>query len=86
MKSAVKATRKVTVKSAVSAPKSKPKKKLSKLDPNYYSKIGHLSAKARKMTSEQMSEIEKLSHPRKSGYHGGRKKKTDEGSTPAAVA
>jgi hypothetical protein len=70
-----KTPRKVTVKSAVATPKRKPAK-LSKLDPDYFSKIGQLSAKSRKMTSEQMSDLAKQSHPR-AEYRGGRKKKND---------
>lgn len=53
---------------------SKPKKKLSKDDPNYFSKIGSLSAKSRKMTSADFSTMAKASHPRAS-YNGGRPKK-----------
>ena len=59
--------------------KAKPvKTKLSKSDPNYYSKIGAISAAARKLKSSYFSDMAKLSHGKNSkrdGYHGGRKKK-----------
>jgi len=52
---------------------------LSKSDPLYYSKIGKISAKKRKLTSEDFSEMAKASHPRKpEGYRGGRKKKSPQ--------
>lgn len=50
--------------------------KLSKSDPNYYSKIGQISAAKRQMTKEQFSAMAKKSHlnrPARS-YKGGRKK------------
>jgi hypothetical protein len=54
------------------------KKKLSKDDPDYYSKIGQISAKKRKMTSEDFAAMAKKSHnpsSRPDGYKGGRPKK-----------
>jgi hypothetical protein len=57
---------------------SKPKKtKLSKNDPLYFSKIGAISAKKRKLTSADYSAMAKASHPR-SEYKGGRPKKVSE--------
>ena len=62
--------------------KAKPAKgKLKKSDPNYYSKIGQISAAARKLKSDYFSEMAKLSHAannpkaKRNGYHGGRKPK-----------
>ena len=59
--------------------KAKPvKTKLSKSDPNYYAKIGAISAAARKLKSSYFSDMAKKSHgpdSARDGYHGGRKKK-----------
>lgn len=69
--------RALDIKAEVKKTPSKPAKKtgLSKADPDYYKKIGQISAAKRKISSEQFSEWAKLSHPRKrSGYRGGRKK------------
>lgn len=76
-KQIVKKPKKLEVKPAVKAVRSKPAAaKLSKADPDYYSKIGAISAQKRKISSEQFSEMAKKSHPRPaSGYRGGRKKK-----------
>ena len=55
--------------------------KLSKADPNYYSKIGAISAARRKLNSTYFSDMAKLSHGKDSardGYHGGRKKKATD--------
>lgn len=67
---------------SVSAKKiSKPqpvKPKLSKSDPDYYAKIGAISAAKRKLDSDYFSEMAKKSHgenSRRDGYHGGRRKK-----------
>lgn len=68
-----------------SAPKkvSKPKKttpKLSKLDPDYYKKIGAISAAKRKLKKDYFSEMARKSHgpqAKRDGYHGGRKPKED---------
>ena len=62
---------------------SKPLKKtgLKKSDPNYYAKIGRISAKKRKLSSTFFSDMAKLSHApesRRDGYKGGRKKKDSE--------
>jgi hypothetical protein len=63
----------VPVKSAAKKP-SKPVK-LSKSDPDYFKKIGLISAQKRKMTSADFSEMAKRSHPRpRSSYRGGRPK------------
>lgn len=74
-----KTVKKQTIKKAVKTP-SKPKKKLSKKDPNYYAKIGAISAAARKLKSSYFSDMAKKSHgpdSARDGYHGGRKPKTD---------
>jgi hypothetical protein len=77
----LKQLRRVTLKSAVKAKPSKPSKPkrvgLSKADPEYFSKMGKISAKKRKMTSEQFSEMARLSHVNqpKTRYNGGRKPK-----------
>ena len=63
------------------AVKKQATKKLSKSDPDYYSKIGQISAAKRKMTSEQFSAMAKRSHnpaSRPNGYHGGRPRKVQE--------
>lgn len=63
-----------------------PKVKLSKSDPDYYRKIGLISAKRRKLTSEDFSAMAKLSHnpdSRPDGYKGGRKPKDTDGTKMA---
>lgn len=62
--------RKVKIAKAVKSSPSKPVKTgLKKSDPDYFSKIGTISAQKRKMTPEQFSAMAKLSHPRpRSGY------------------
>jgi hypothetical protein len=61
---------------------SKPRRRqtLSKSDPDYYSKIGAISAEKRQISSETFSEMARKSHENrpKSSYRGGRppKKKT----------
>lgn len=58
-------------------PRSKPAAtKLNKSDPDFYSKIGQISAQKRlkKQGTNYYSNLAKLSHPRAS-YNGGRKKK-----------
>jgi len=76
-----KKVRAVNITPEVKKTPSKPPKKsgLSKSDPDYYRKIGIISAQKRKMTSEQFSAMAKLSHApgSRDGYHGGRKKKED---------
>jgi hypothetical protein len=71
-----KTVKKQTIKKAVKTP-SKPKKKLSKKDPNYYAKIGAISAAARKLKSSYFSDMAKKSHlpGARDGYYGGRKPK-----------
>ena len=73
-----KAVKKQAIKKAVKQTPSKPTLKLSKDDPNYYSKIGAISAAQRKLNSDYFSTMAVLSHGKTSkrdGYHGGRKKK-----------
>ena len=75
-----KAVKKQVVKKAVKQTPSKPKQKLSKADPDYYKKIGAISAARRKLKPEFFSEMAKKSHGPNSardGYHGGRRKKED---------
>ena len=63
---------------AVKKRPSKPAKtKLSKSDPDYYKKIGQISARKRKLSSQDFSEMARLSHikPGKGRYNGGRKPK-----------
>lgn len=59
--------------------KAKPvKPRLSKDDPEYYSKIGAISAAKRKLSKEYFSRMASKSHSpqsRPDGYKGGRKKK-----------
>lgn len=72
-----KPVKKATIKKAVKQ-NPKPKKKLSKKDPAYYSKIGAISAAKRKLNREFFSEMARKSHgpdSARDGYHGGRKKK-----------
>lgn len=74
-KTIVKKLKKQTVKAGVKDSPSKPiKTGLSKSDPDYFKKIGLISAQKRQLSSEQMSLMAKASHPRQS-YHGGRPKK-----------
>lgn len=63
-KSLVKKVRKLKPEPKVKKQQSKPVKRtgLSKSDPNYFSKIGKLSAKRRKMSSEAFAAMAKLSH------------------------
>ena len=70
--------RTVDIKPKIKKTPTRPPKKtgLSKSDPQYYSKIGAISAEKRKISSEQFREWAMLSHPRKPGHVGGRKKKT----------
>ena len=74
---APKKMRKLALKPAVKKSPTKTKKRLSKSDPDYYSKIGKISARKRGMTSEEFSAMASLSHPRKE-YKGGRPKKDSE--------
>lgn len=67
-----KQVRKQAIKSEVNKTASKPAKTgLRKSDPDYYRKIGLISAKKRKMTSDDFAEMARKSHPRKV-YKGGR--------------
>lgn len=72
--SAVKKIRKVRIPSGVVKGRKPKSRGLSKKDPEFYSKIGKLSAKKRSLSSEDYAEMAKLSHPRRE-YKGGRKKK-----------
>ena len=78
-KRVVKKLRKVVVKQAVKSTQSKPKKTgLKKSDPDYYKKIGQISAAKRKLSPEFFAAMAKKSHNPKSrpnGYMGGRPKK-----------
>jgi len=71
-----KAVKKQTVKKVQKAKPVTPK--LSKSDPDYYAKIGAISAARRKLSKEFFSEMARKSHAegsRPEGYKGGRKKK-----------
>ena len=75
-----KTVKKQTIKKAVKQTTSKPKQKLSKSDPDYFAKIGAISAARRKLNSTYFSDMAKKSHGPESartGYFGGRKKKAD---------
>lgn len=77
--------RKVTPKSAVNKPGSKTKSKLSKSDPDFYKKIGEISAKRRGLDSNYFSTMAKRSHgpaSKRTGYYGGRKPKGDTPPCP----
>ena len=68
---------KVVTRKKVSKPKPAPQK-LSKKDPDYYAKIGAISAERRKLKSNYFSDMAKKSHgpdSKRDGYHGGRKPK-----------
>jgi len=72
----VKKPRKAKLKPAVQEKPSKPKPTgLSKSDPEFYSKLGQISAKRRNISSEVFSEWARRSHKNRTEYHGGRKKK-----------
>ena len=70
---------KVVTRKKVSKPKPAPQK-LSKSDPDYFAKIGAISAARRKLNSEYFSTMAKKSHApgSRDGYHGGRKPKSKE--------
>jgi hypothetical protein len=81
-----KVTKKAAKKLKAVAPKKVQKAqavKLSKQDPDYYKKIGAISAAKRKLNSTYFSDMAKKSHPvnnpeaDREGYFGGRKPKTD---------
>ena len=87
----VKKPRKAKLKPAVQDKPSKPKPTgLSKSDPEFYSKLGRISAARRNISSEVFSQWAKLSHVGRTSYHGGRKKKNvtvaepDRNSKPAS--
>jgi hypothetical protein len=70
--------RRIKIEPEVKKKASKPVKTgLSKSDPDFYKKIGLLSVKRRKLSSEDYAAMASLSHPRPE-YHGGRPKKTDD--------
>ena len=77
-----KKVRAVNITPEVKKTPSKPPKRtgLSKSDPDYYKKIGLISAQKRKMSSEEFSAMARKSHgpgSKRTGYFGGRKKKED---------
>lgn len=70
--------RQLDLKPQVKKAPSKPRKvRLSKNDPNYFSKMGKISAKRRKISPEQFAEWGRLGHVNRdpSTYRGGRPKK-----------
>jgi hypothetical protein len=75
----VKKPKAVTLKKVQKAQPVKPK--LSKKDPDYYAKIGAISAAKRKLSKEYFSSMAAKSHgagSRPDGYHGGRKPKSTD--------
>lgn len=75
-KTIVKKPRKANIKQAVESVASKPiKTGLKKTDPNYYSKIGIISAKKRNLPTSFFSDMARKSHKHRTEYRGGRKKK-----------
>ncbi len=72
-----KSVKKAVIKKAVKKISSKPKQKLSKDDPNYYAKIGKISAAKRKLNKQYFSDMARKSHlpGSRDGYYGGRKPK-----------
>lgn len=75
-KTIVKKPRKAELKQAVKTVASKPTKTgLKKSDPDYYSKIGAISARKRKLPTSFFSDMAKKSHLHRTEYNGGRKKK-----------
>lgn len=75
-----KTVKRAVIKKAVKPTPSKPKPKLSKADPNYYAKIGAISAAKRKLPKSFFSEMASKSHApgsRPDGYKGGRRKTVD---------
>lgn len=68
---------KLNLKPAVKKQPAKPRKvRLSKSDPNYFSKMGKISAKRRNISPAQFAEWGKLGHVNRdpSTYRGGRPK------------
>jgi hypothetical protein len=74
-KVAIKKPRKVVTKTVQAAPSKPTKTGLSKSDPEYYRKIGIISAEKRRaagtITSEQLSEWAKKSHAHRKDYSRG---------------
>ena len=67
---------KVVTRKKVAKPKAAPQK-LSTKDPDYYAKIGAISAAKRKLKPDYFSKMAKKSHlpGSRDGYYGGRKPK-----------
>jgi hypothetical protein len=59
-----------TPKPLVKEKPSKPKVKLSKGDPDFYSKLGSVSAEKRSLPSSTFSEMAAASHPRRKKSDG----------------
>lgn len=62
----MKRIRTLTPKPLVKPEPSKPKVKLSKADPDFYSKLGSVSAEKRNLPSDTFSKMAEASHPRRS--------------------
>lgn len=73
----VKKPRSLNIPPATVKRSTKKKVRLSKSDPDYFSKIGKISAEKRGLTSKDFSKLATLSHQKrkKSTYRGGRPKK-----------
>jgi hypothetical protein len=61
----MKSIRVLTIKPLVKETPSKPKVALSKADPDFYAKLGAISAEKRHLPSDTFSAMASLSHPRK---------------------
>lgn len=61
----MKRIRVLTPKPLVKSEPSKPKVALSKSDPDFFSKLGEISAKRRNLPSDTFSAMAAASHPRK---------------------
>ena len=61
----MKRIRTITPKPLVKEKPSKPKVKLSKADPDFFRKLGSVSAEKRHLPSDTFSKMASLSHPRK---------------------
>jgi N-acetylglutamate synthase-like GNAT family acetyltransferase len=61
----MKRIRTLTIKQLVKEKPSKPKVKLSKADPDFFKKLGSVSAEKRNLPASTFSEMAAASHPRR---------------------
>jgi len=61
----MKRIRTLTIKTLVKETPSKPKVALSKADPQFFSKLGAISAERRSLPADTFSKMASLSHPRR---------------------